>query len=201
MKFTPLIKIFTFLFSSILFAGSPPEIAKLCMDCHGPNGVSEFADVPTIAGAPPIFIEETLFAYRDKIRPEIKSKFRYGDLSRQATDMKTIANQLKYQQIVDLADFFSSQKFVPAKQPFNKTLVEKGKQIHWDKCEVCHRENGAVPTANAAILAGQWSEYLISTMAYLKNGRRDTDEGMKDSIKDLSDKDWQSLVAFYASQQ
>ena len=195
------LKVIILIFSASLFANTPPEIAKLCMDCHGKNGVSDFSDVPTIAGQPAIFIEETLFAYRDKIRPEIKSKFRYGDTSRPETDMKTIANQLNYQQIVELADFFSGQKFVPAKQDFDASLVAKGKQVHWQKCKICHRENGKVPAANAAILAGQWSDYLIATMAYLRDGRRDTDTGMKDSIQNLSEQDWQALVAFYASQQ
>lgn len=189
------------LFSTNTGAGDAPDSAQICMDCHGKDGVSLHSDVPTIAGASNVFIEESLFAYKDKIRPVVKSKYRNGDTARAETDMKQIANKLDYNTIVDVAEFFSSIPFVAAKQEFDSDLVSIGKTIHEEKCRKCHGETGRNTQSDAGILAGQWTPYLQSTMEYLRDGRRDTDSKMKEQIANLNKKEWHSLLAYYASQQ
>ena len=195
------ILLLSMLSSSFLFANPVPDSAQICLDCHGENGVSTQPDIPTIAGAPTVFIEETLFAFRDKFRPGVRSEFRRGDLTRPATDMVAITDDLDYPKILEIAEYFANLTFVPAKQPFNAELVKKGAQLHFEQCEDCHRQGGKQPTANAARLAGQWTPYLNKAMQYLKSGKRNTDQEMKDAIATLSESDWQALLAYYASQQ
>jgi cytochrome subunit of sulfide dehydrogenase len=187
--------------SGNLIADEVPESAKICMDCHGDKGVSLQPDIPTIAGAPSVFIEETLFAFRDKIRPEVESQFRRGDLTRPATDMEAITQDLDYRKIIEIADYFANQSFVPANQPFDPKLAELGAKIHFDECEDCHRQGGKSPTSNAARLAGQWTPYLDKAMKYLRSGKRNTDQKMKAAIADMTEQEWQALLAYYASQQ
>lgn len=189
------------LFTAHTYAADVPESVKICMDCHGNNGVSLNSDVPTIAGASNVFLEETLFAYKDKIRPVIKSKYRYGDTTRAETDMKQIARKLDYNTVIEVAEFFSSKPFVAAKQEFNNNLVSSGKITHEEKCQKCHGKTGRNTQSDAGILAGQWTPYLQSTMEYLRDGRRDTDSKMKEQIANLTEEEWLSLLAYYASQQ
>jgi sulfide dehydrogenase cytochrome subunit len=188
-------------FSSMAFAGDAPEFMNQCFDCHGPKGVSGHAEVPTIAGASAYFIESELFAYKDEVRPAIKSKFFYGDTSRPETDMKTIVNKLTEDQISEAAAYFAKQTFVPAKQPFNQKLAAAGKKVHSIRCEKCHGDGGTSVEDDTGILAGQWTPYLKLSMEHFKAGTREMDKKMKKKVDKLSDIQWQALLAYYASQQ
>ena len=44
-------------------------VADACNDCHGSDGVSEWNDVPTIAGIDEFVHSDALFVYRDRARP------------------------------------------------------------------------------------------------------------------------------------
>jgi len=146
--------IFTFLFNtSLSLAENTPDVEG-CLDCHGSKGVSENDEIPTIAGASAYFIEMSLFAYKDDVRPTVKSKFFYGDTSRPQTDMKTIIEKLSEQEISNIANYFAKQKFVPAKQDFNKELVALGQKIHQNKCDKCHADGGSSADDDSGILAG-----------------------------------------------
>lgn len=195
-----LILLIFFLAGNLLFA-SPPELAKDCADCHGENGISTESDIPIIAGASATFIEETFYAYKNDMRPAIESKYRHGDTSRKATDMKKIAEQLTEEQVIEIAQYFASLPFVAAKQEFDPALVNIGEKIHIRKCEKCHENGGSSAEDDAGILAGQWTPYLQNTTKDILEETRDVDKKMKKKIKKLSEKEWQALWQFYASQQ
>lgn len=197
-------KLFAVLFIALpqmAFAGDAPEFMNQCFDCHGAKGISEHSEVPTIAGASAYFIESSLFAYKDDVRPAVKSKFYYGDTKRAETDMKTIVNKLTEDQIKQAAAYLEKQTFVPAKQPFSEQLAAAGKKVHSVRCEKCHGDGGSSIDDDSGILAGQWTPYLKASMEHFKSGTREMDKKMKQKVDDLSDIQWQALLAYYASQQ
>ncbi|MFK5947608.1 MAG: c-type cytochrome [Methylococcales bacterium] len=196
-----LVKILLFIFSPLVIAGEAPEFINQCFDCHGPKGISGHSEVPTIAGASAYFIESSLFAYKDDVRPVIKSKFFYGDTARAETDMKAIVNKLNDEQITKAAAYFAEQTFVSAKQSFNKKLAAAGKKVHSIRCEKCHGDGGTSVDDDSGILAGQWTPYLKLSMEHFKTGTREMDKKMKKKVDKLSKVQWQALLAYYASQQ
>jgi len=152
---------------------STPDFISECMDCHGLKGVSLESDMPTIAGISATFIEETFAAYKYDMRNTVESKYRLGDTSRPATDMKKIANKLTEEQVIEAAEYFSKLPFVAAKQDFDADLAKKGEKIHIRKCEKCHENGGSGAEEDAAILAGQWMPYLRSVFTHILDESRD----------------------------
>jgi len=190
----------SFVITHNLLASTPGFIQE-CMDCHGSEGVSTESDIPTIAGASALFIEDTLIAYKEDLRPAIESKYRAGNTERTATDMKKIVELLSEEQLSEVADYFSKKPFVAAKQPFDAVFAKIGKKIHEKKCQKCHEDGGSSSEDDAGILAGQWTPYLKESMKHFLDASRETDKKMKKKIDKLSDKEWQALLDYYASQQ
>ncbi len=184
-----------------LVIADPPEFIADCMDCHGEKGVSTESDVPTIAGASSTFLEKSFQSYISDERPAIESKYRSGDTNRDVTDMKKIAEQLSQEQTTEMAKYFAGLPFVAAKQDFDAAQIKIGEKIHKRKCEKCHEDGGTSAADNAGILAGQWTPYLTDTMKSFKNKTRKLNKGMKKKLKKLSDREWQALLHYYASQQ
>jgi sulfide dehydrogenase cytochrome subunit len=186
------------LFVSAIFAlcssASASDIDSLmqeCNDCHGDNGVSQWTDVPTIAGIDAFGIADNLFMYRDEERPCAESKFRQGDTSRAPSD----------DDIEALGDAYSELPFVPAAQEFDAALAEAGAAVHEQHCSKCHSDGGANVEDEASILAGQWMGYLESTFASYASGDRPQDKKMKEKMDALSADDTAALMHYYASQQ
>jgi len=188
------------LFSSSIMAQAPDYILE-CMDCHGKDGVSTEKDIPTIAGASAVFIEETFAAYKYDLRDSVESKYRSGDTTRAATTMEQIVKKLNEKQIIEVADYFSKLPYVAAKQDFDAELAKIGAKVHAVKCEKCHSDGGKSAEEDASILAGQWTEYLRGAMVMIINDSRDVDEKMARKAKKLSDDEWEALLNYYASQQ
>ena len=184
-----------------IFQNEVPDFIRDCMDCHGKNGVSPENDVPIIAGLSAAYHKASLYAYRNKQRPAIATKYRAGDITRDSTNMKTIADTLTDQQITYISLYFAAQRFIPAKQNFNPLLVAQGERIHQSQCRRCHKQGGSRASDDTGLLAGQWSRYLQETMIFYLNGSREIEKKMKIKLDKLSDSDWQALVAYYASQQ
>jgi cytochrome subunit of sulfide dehydrogenase len=181
--------------------GELPAYIQSCFDCHGDKGVSKVAEVPTIAGLSATFIELSMYAYRDNVRPAVSSKYIQGDSKRPATDMKVISDLLSDKEIKEIASYFASQRFVAAKQPFASNLVAVGESVHFQKCRKCHENSGSLATDDAGILAGQWTSYLDQSIGFYRDGTRAMAPKMKSKIDRLSDQEWQALRAFYASKQ
>ena len=191
----------TLLLSCSLLVAGPPEYIQECLDCHGKDGVSLESDVPTIAGSSATFIEETFAAYQYDLRNAVESKYRLGDTSRPATDMKKIANKLSEKQIVEAASYFAALPYVAAKQDFDAELAVVGEKIHIRKCEKCHENGGSSAEEDAGILAGQWTPYLRNAVKHILDSTRDVDERMAKKVEKLTEKEWEALLNYYASQQ
>ena len=176
-------------------------IVKGCDDCHGDNGVSQWADVPTIAGMPEYVHSDALFAYRDNTRPCSESKYRQGDTGRPATTMCEAVADLDDATLEDIALKYFELPFVAAQQEFDAGLAAAGKVVHDAKCDKCHSEGGSNPDDEAGILAGQWMDYLANSFAEYASGDREQPKKMKEKMDELSAADETALLHYYASQQ
>lgn len=200
-EFKKIILIGSLFVGSSAFAGDLETLIENCNSCHGDNGVSQWGEVPTIAGIDAFTHSDALFVYRDEARPCAKSKYRQGDTSRAPTTMCAIAADLSDDNIEALADAYAELPFVPATQDFDAALVEAGAAIHESQCDKCHSDGGANVDDEASILAGQWIPYLEATFVDYASGERDQDKKMKEVMDALSADDVKALVNYYASQQ
>ena len=172
-----------------------------CNGCHGDDGVSQWTDVPTIAGLPEFTHADALYFFRDGDRPCSDSEYRQGDTSKPATSMCNVTADLSDEMIDEIAAYYFELPFVPAKQDFDAALAATGKGVHDSLCEKCHSDGGSNADDEAGILAGQWMGYLEATFAEYASGAREQDKSMKDKMDQLSAEDTKALLHFYASQQ
>lgn len=188
------------LFASAAFSQDAAVIEN-CNGCHGDDGVSQWSDVPTIAGMPEYVHADALFFFRDNERPCSESDYKQGDTSRPATTMCQVVADLDDAALEDLALHYFELPFVAAQQEFDAGLAAAGKAVHDEACDKCHSDGGANPDDEAGILAGQWMGYLKNTFADYASGDREQDKKMKEKMDALSDADTTALIHYYASQQ
>ena len=189
------------LFASASMAGDLEAAVENCNGCHGDNGVSQWTDVPTIAGVPEFVHADALYIFRDEARPCTESKYRQGDTSRAATTMCAVAADLSDEMIDEIAAHYAALPFVAAKQEFDAGLAAAGKAVHDAECDRCHSEGGSNPEDEAGILAGQWMGYLEDTFAEYSAGEREQPKKMEEKLSALSADDVKALVHYYASHQ
>lgn len=177
------------------------SLAGDCDDCHGVNGISQWADMPTIAGIDEFVHSEALFIYRDNARPCADSQYRRGETGRPPTNMCQVTQDLSDVQIEELAAHYAALPFATAAQNFDADLAAAGKAVHDEGCGLCHTDGGSNPADESSILAGQWTGYLERSMAEYRAGERDQPPRMQQAIDELSDDDVLALLHYYASQQ
>ncbi len=190
-----------FALASTAMAADLDATIEMCNDCHGDDGVSQWDDMPTIAGIDAFVGSEAMYVYQDEARPCAMSDFRQGDTSRPATNMCDVAAELDDDAIEALAEHYAALPFVPARQEFDAAKAAAGEAIHEDKCSRCHSDGGSNPEDEASILAGQWMGYLRTTFAEYASGDREQMDKMKDVMDPLSAEDTEALIHYYASQQ
>lgn len=181
------------------YAADVTKVLKDCESCHGTNGVSEWSDVPTIAGISAGVHGDYLLTYREEGRPCVKSKFRQGDTTRPETDMCAMTAKLSDAEIESLAAHFSAKPFVAAKQEADAAKAAAGKKLHARDCEKCHTGGGRDADADASILAGQWMPYLEHAFKYFASGERPQPKKMKEKLDKLQPADIEALVHYYGS--
>ncbi len=172
-----------------------------CNGCHGDDGVSQWTDVPTIAGIDAFVHSEALYIYKDEARPCAVSEYRQGGIASAATSMCEVAGQLNDEMIEAIAEYYSEIPFTAAQQEFDAVLAGVGEDIHNDNCGLCHSDGGSNPDDEASILAGQWMGYLQATFAQYRAGEREQPPTMQRKLDALSDEDVTALLHYYASQQ
>lgn len=172
-----------------------------CNGCHGEKGVSQWDDMPSIAGIDAFTHSEAFFAYLDEARPCETVEYRIGPKKGEEGNMCDVAAELDEDQIEEIAELYAELPFVPAKQDFDAALVGTGKAIHEDKCDRCHAEGGSSAEDEAGILAGQWMGYMRRTFAEYAAETREQPDKMKKVMDPLSEEDVEALLHYYASQQ
>ena len=180
--------------SASLLASDIVSLVHLCESCHGKDGNSTQPDVPIIAG----FSYEGFLNTIDVFRANERIALAYHKPGEPETVMNVIAQSLSDEDVEALADYFSKRPFRPAKQAADKELASRGEILHKQKCERCHRNNGAEPVEDAAILAGQWTPYLRRQFVNIKSGKRMVPRTMLRRVRDLPEEDIEALLNFYA---
>jgi len=175
--------------------------AEDCDGCHGTNGVSQWSDMPTIAGVSDFVLSDAMFFYRDRERPCAESDYRRGDTSRPATDMCAVAENMSDEDIEAIAGHYAGLDFKPASQEFDVALAAQGKSLHDQSCEKCHADSGRDPGEDAGILAGQWLDYLRAQFDDYAARKREQPVKMETKMNKLSEEDVEALLNFYASLQ
>ena len=173
--------------------------AAVCAGCHGPDGVTTDANIPSIAGASAAYIAATLNDYKKKERPCAEVAFVAGDKKGTKSDMCKITAELSAADIDQLGKTFAAKKFAPFKQTVDAALAAKGKAVHAAQCDKCHTEGGSVADDDAGILAGQPMAYLKAQLTDYKSGKRTPPTKMKPKIDAITAGDIDALAAFYAS--
>jgi sulfide dehydrogenase cytochrome subunit len=183
--------------SSAVFAADKPlmtgasatMLANTCAGCHGTHGASAGPASPSLGGISNEYFKETM------------AGFASGDIK--STIMGRIAQGYNEDEIAAMADYFSKQKFVPAKQSFDPKKAKKGAKLHDKYCEKCHSEGGTSAEDDSGILAGQLVPYLKYTLADYKAGDREMTKKMKKKVNQLMKKEgdagFDALMNFYAS--
>lgn len=181
------------------WAADVNKVIDTCASCHGNNGVSTEADVPTIAGYSAEYFSGAMSAYKNNERPCPETDIRTGEKKGTKSDMCRNVKGLSDADIAQVAKFYAGQKFVRSTQNFDPVLAKKGKEIHDAKCDKCHLDGGSVASDDAGILAGQRMQYLKAQFENFKSGKRMPPKKMKVKIDKLEKDDIDALVNFYGS--
>ena len=177
------------LISSAALAADPIEDkAKLCVTCHGEQGIPQLKTTPVIWGqnAGYLFLQ-----LRD-----FQSGARKNDL------MSPIAATLAKEDLLPLAIYFSKLKWPNLQQPpAPQETATKALQANTSiGCTGCHLDHFQ-GDGSTARLAGQQHDYLIKTMTDFRSGARDNNPGMSDLMKAASPEDLAALAEYLAGLQ
>lgn len=172
---------------------------KTCAACHGANGNSAVPTFPRLSGQVQPYLAVQLFVLKEGLRP--------------SAIMNPIASALSYQEIADLAAYFSSQE--AAGQPWpgqDQAAVEQGQGLFTQgnveagliACAVCH---GAAGDGSAALgiprISGQGPGYLksiLSEFAQVPDFGAPLPNAMHVVASSLSAAELDAVVAYLASQ-
>jgi len=166
---------------------TPSMLGNACAGCHGTVGRSA-EPMPIISGLPQEYMVQTMKDYRSGKRP--------------STIMGRLGRGYSDEEIENLATFFASQVWISPKQVVDPELAERGRKIHVEKCETCHRNNGRYSDSQTPRIAGQWRRYLEVVMEeYWKPDRKMPHVFMSVIISRLLSGDLKALAHFYASQR
>lgn len=158
-----------------------------CNACHGSNGVSVGASIPSIAGLEPRYLMRTMM------------NFKKGE--RVATIMDRIAQGYKVSDLRKMSKYFSALEWGNTSAKLDSEKVNKGKKIHDELCEECHSENGKFQDHEVPRISGQVVDYLYLQMLDYSAEKEvmPQPDKMKEQLETLNDKDLKALSHFYAS--
>src|SRR4030081_159488 len=168
-------------------AAAGKEKAELCVGCHGEGGISQTANIPSLAGQPDQFIQWQLVFFRAGTRKN--------------EQMQPIVEQISNDDIRNLGAYFASLTPPKAINPDdNPDLSQKGAQAAAGRrCASCHTDTYAGTKAVARI-AGQREEYLVKALHDYKSGVRSGGgmAAMADVAYPLSEEEITALAHYLA---
>ena len=158
--------------------------SRHCDSCHGADGNSTRAGVPSLAGLQPEYFTKALNAY----------------LTGERTDpiMSVFKESLDKQEIKTMAAYYASQQ--RGKTRFlSKGNSEAGKSKA-GACGGCHGAGGNSINPAMPSLAGQNGPYLEIVLLAYRGGQR-KDSMMQAAMSNLQPKDLRDLAAYFANQE
>jgi len=173
------------LFSSSAYSDT---LYSACYGCHGPAGVSEGKHMPSIAGLNFRYFYTTMQAFRKD--------------RRNSTIMGRIAKGYRSSQLQRMALFFGSQPWTGRQGDVDLASAQRGKELHSEYCEKCHKQNGHFQDKETPPLAGQARGYLLYQMTDYRVAATAMPQPplMQERLEKLSDEDLVALSEFYASE-
>lgn len=164
-----------------------------CDRCHGEGGISDDPDTPHLAAQSAAYLLKQLQDYKSRARDD--------------RNMYKRVRKLDEQQMADLALWYQSQPLPEInpqaaealKVPQLVTGGDPARSI--PPCEICHGKDGKTVANVVPSLAGQYADYLVSTMEYFRDGSRSNDPGgaIQLMISKLSDVEIETLARYYAA--
>lgn len=154
------------------------DAKKMCIVCHGADGISPVNAFPDLAGQWPQYLLKELHNFKSKKRDDPLARGTMIDA------VKTIHGK---KEMENLVAFFSSlsppkPKPIPTKTK-EKALWGAGKSIfyggvsktHVPACEACHGATGAGIPPEFPRLAGQKKKYISEQLTYFHDKTRAND--------------------------
>ena len=162
------------------------EQIKHCGTCHGEDGNSNQASIPSLAGQPAFFILNQLFLMRERVR--------------KVETMAAIVQDLNDEDLEALAKHYAG--LVPRRidDQIDPALAKHGAEIAAHRrCGSCHRPDLA-GQEQIPRLAKQRIDYLIPTLkSYRDQPRPGADTAMSANIAGASDAELAALAHYAAS--
>lgn len=139
--------------------GATDSRLSSCFQCHGPNGQSQSAEIPSLGGQPAFFVLTQLFLFREGRRnspPMIQAAKGMSD-----DDMRAYA---------DLVAKLPAPK--PAADAADAARFKRGEAlVRAQRCGVCHGVDFA-GAEQVPRLANQREDYLVKALREFKSGAR-----------------------------
>ena len=116
-------KISRYVLLALMFALALPAggdemqaLIEECEACHGPGGVSDQEDIPSLAGKTTAYIQEAIKQFYFYERHCPATTYRHGDLPPSPMNMCDIAGRLSKEEIQVLGRYFETGKYQPTVQ-------------------------------------------------------------------------------------
>lgn len=161
-----------------------------CAKCHGDNGVSHKAGVPSLIGQTPKYLVESMKSYQSEDRP----------IDEKNKDMKTALSALTDRDLNRIALYYALQKdnLTRAQTPNDGGAPVTKEALA--PCAKCHGETGIATSAITPNLAGQDATYMLNALHGYKDESRD-DDTMSPKVKKLDDAAMKNFAAYFAALQ
>ena len=167
-------------------AAAGEKKAAVCVACHGANGNSSDANVPSLAAQTPLYIYYQLLQFREGRRSN--------------SEMNPFALTLSDAEMKDIAAYFAAQKSAESPIKIDSSRVEAGEALAArHHCGSCHLPSYAGQN-HIPRLAGLQFDYLVKQLRGFKTGMRpDIDGTMASAAQPLADADIVGLAGYLAS--
>jgi cytochrome c553 len=159
------------------------KLAVACAKCHGADGNSTIAGIPSLAGQQPHYLVVAIQEYLKK--------------ERKAAPMHGLLPTLTNLDMETLALYFASQ--TPAQRASPASGDPAAGEPLSAVCGGCHGAHGVSTDSATPSLAGQDARYLVDAIKAYRTTRKR--ENMRLYITGLSDKDIGNIAVFYSVQK
>jgi cytochrome c553 len=167
-------------------AQSVKDRLPACLACHGENGQSANAGVPSLGAQQVYYVTIQLLMFRDRLRI--------------ADPMNDMANGLTDGDLQTFADIIAKlPPPQPAPGPMDDARITRAKAlVEQNHCNFCHLSNFA-GQQNVPHIADQREDYLVKALrGYKDNSRHGYDASMADVIAPITDDQILDLAYYIA---
>jgi cytochrome c553 len=163
-----------------------PKAAETCATCHGPDGQSVDARIPSLAGQQAIYLSLQLVQYREERRKDAQ--------------MSPVAAKLTDAEIKELGAYYASLPPFASRRAADPALAALGKKVSdAQHCGSCHLADLS-GQKQVPRLVGQQHDYLLTQMrAFKDQNRADLDGSMTMAAQPLSPRDIEEVAEYISS--